>query len=38
VIVVRKKGRLRFVVTIELLMRSIIADVDLADLDLSVPL
>jgi hypothetical protein len=35
---VRKKGRLRFVVTIELLMRSIIADVDLADLDLSVPL
>jgi transcription antitermination factor NusG len=37
-IMVRKKGRLRFVVTIELLMRSIIADVDLADLDLSVPL
>jgi transcription antitermination factor NusG len=35
-IVVRRKGNLRLVVSIDLLMRSIIVDVDVADLELSV--
>jgi len=37
-ILLRRKGAFRVVLSINLLMRSIIVDVDIADLDLSVPL